>query len=50
MDVTVTTVLAIGLGPSAFVMLSGILLAAVRTLTSSGVQDSRVARAPARER
>ena len=49
MDVTVTNLLAIGLGPSVLVMLSGVLLAAVRTLTAPGVHDPGVAGAAAGE-
>ena len=49
MDVTVTNLLVIGLGPSVLVMLGGVMLAVIRTLVSPGVHDPRVTGAAAGE-
>lgn len=43
MDVTVTTLLAIGLGPSVLVLLGGVMLAVIRTLAWSGARDPATA-------
>ena len=49
MDVTVTTLLAIGLGPSVLVLLGGVMLAVIRTLAWSGARDPEVTGAAAGE-
>ena len=49
MDVTVTTLLAIGLGPSVLVLLGGVMLAVIRTLVSPGVHETGVTGAAAGE-
>ena len=49
MDVTVTNLLAIGLGPSVLVLLGGVMLAVIRTLASPGVHDRGVTGTAARE-
>ena len=49
MEVTVTTLLAIGLGPSVLVLLGGVMLAVIRTLAWSGARDPGVTGAAAGE-